>query len=256
MKAALDPAMIQAAAVLLLSAAGPLLASLRILGLLWFGGMMAGASIPWRYRIAGSLLLGWTAGSPIELSDGSFSTMAVTEFACGAALGIGVGALLLSLKLAGEMVDDRLRLNEATAELTAGDGEVAGPCVRLLGGLGLLLVVLGGTSGDLPVLEGLLGSFRTLPLGETTDALLDWRITIRLLTSSLEIAFRAALPILAAITIIDWCQMLVARAASTAPGAVVASAFRPVLGLAVLVATFGGACDAVLDGVRWCLAGR
>jgi type III secretory pathway component EscT len=180
--------------------------------------------------------------------------VALSEFACGAALGIGVGGLLLSLKLAGELVDDRLRMNEATAELMAGDGDQAGPCVRLLGGLGLLLVVLGGTSGNLPVLEGLLGSFRTMPLGETADAWHDWRIALRLLTSSVEIALRTALPVLAAVTIIDWCQILVLRAASTAPAAVIASSVKPILGLAILVATFGGACDAVLDGVRWCLA--
>ena len=144
--------------------------------------------------------------------------------------------------------------SEATSEIIA-DDEQAGPSVRLLGGLGLLLVVLGGTNGDMPILEGLLESFRSVPVGETVDAFYDWRIAVRLLTTSVEIAVRTALPVLAAITIIDWCQILVSRAASTAPAALFASAVKPTLGLAVLVATFGGACDAVLDGVRWCLAG-
>jgi flagellar biosynthesis protein FliR len=254
MSAGVDPATLQAASVIALAAAGPLLASVRILALLWFGGLMAGVSIPWRYRIASSLLLGWTAGGPLAVSQNSLPLLAASEFACGAALGIGVGGLLRSLKLAGELIDDRLRLNEATSEQIA-DEEQAGPCVRLLGGLSLLLVVLGGTNGEMPILEGLLGSFRSVPVGETAEALFDWRIAIRLLTSSVEIALRTALPVLAAITIIDWCQILVARAASTAPAALVASAVKPTLGLAVLVATFGGACDAVLEGVRWCLAG-
>jgi type III secretory pathway component EscT len=124
----------------------------------------------------------------------------------------------------------------------------------LLGGLGLLLVVLGGSNGEMPILEGLLGSFQSVPVGGVADSH-DWRITIKLLTSSVEIAIRTALPVLAAVTIIDWCQALIARAASTTPAAVLASAVKPVLGLTVLVATFGGACEMVLDGVKWCLGG-
>jgi flagellar biosynthesis protein FliR len=254
MSAGIDPATINVATAVAALCAGPLLASIRLLALLWFSGLMAGVTIPWRYRIAGSLLLGWTAGGPNQVSGSDLPLLAASEFVCGAALGIGVGGLLLSLKLAGELIDDRLRLTEAASEQIA-DDEPAGPCARLLGGLGLLLVVLGGTNGELPILEGLLGSFRSVPIGELADGWRDWRMTFQLLTSSVEIALRTALPVLAAMTIVDWCQSLVTRAASTAPAAVFATAVKPVLGLAILVATFGGACDAVLDRVRWCLTG-
>lgn len=254
MSAGVDSATIELALAIGLTMAGPLLASIRILALIWFGGLMAGISIPWRYRIAGSLLLGWTVGGAVQVSRSSLSLLAASEFVSGAALGIGVGGLLLGLKLAGELIDDRLRLTEATSEQIA-DDEQAGPCVRLLGGLGLLLVVLAGTNGEMPILEGLLESFRSVPVGDVAEGWHDWRVVLKLLTSSVEIAIRTALPVLAAMTIIDWCQVLVMRAASTTPAAVVASAVKPVLGLAVLVATFGGACEVVVEGVKWCLAG-
>jgi type III secretory pathway component EscT len=118
-----------------------------------------------------------------------------------------------------------------------------------------MLVILGGTDGGFPVLEGLLGNFRTIPVGDLPLSGEDWRIALRLLTGSLEITLRTALPVLAAMTIIDWCQLLVTRAAPTSPAGVLSGAVKPLLGLAVLVATFGGGCEAVVDGVRWRLAG-
>jgi flagellar biosynthetic protein FliR len=248
-----NPATMEAAWAIALTMAGPLLASVRILGLLWFGGLMAGITVPWRYRVAGSLLLGWTAGGAMTAPDGFLPAMAAAEFTFGAALGIGVGALLQSLKLAGELIDDRLRLNEATGDLLAGGGEQAGPCVRILGGLGLLLVVLGGTTGEMPVLEGLLGSFRRVPPGEAAEAWQNWTVGPRLLGGSIELGIRTALPVLAAVTIVDWCQMLAARAAPTAPSAIAATAVKPLLGLAVLVASFGGVCETAVVAVRACL---
>jgi len=234
---------------------GPLLAAIRILTVISCGALMAGVTTPWRYRIAASLLLGWAAGSSGAPIQGPAALLAGSEIAFGAALGMAAGALLLSLKLAGELIDDRLRLSEAASESMVADGEMAGPCVRLLGSLGLLLVVFGGSQGDLPVLEGLLECFRSVPAGKATEVWQDWRAAISVLGGGLDITIRTALPVLAAITIIDWCQVLIARAAPTAPAALAATAVKPLLGLAVLVATFGGACEAVIESVRSCLAG-
>ncbi|QDT55743.1 flagellar biosynthesis protein FliR [Caulifigura coniformis] len=255
MRADLAPSMIEVAFTVLGSMAAPLLAAIRILAIVTFASLMSGASIPWRYRIAGSLLLGWAAVGTSVALPGDVGLLAASEVAYGAALGVGVGGLILSLKLAGELIDDRLRLSDAAAEAMISEGEAAGPCVRLLGGIGILLVVLGGTGGAMPVVEGLLESFRNVPVGTTANLWQGWRGPIQVLGGALEIAIRTALPVLAAITILDWCQVLVSRAAPTAPGALAATAVKPLLGLAVLVATFGGACDAVIQGVQWCLAG-
>jgi len=255
MNAELTPGVIEVAFTVLGSLATPLLAAIRILSLVSFASLMCGASIPWRYRIAGSLLLGWAAGGTRATGSGDVVTGGAAEIAYGAALGVGVGGLLLSLKLAGELIDDRLRLSDAAAESMVSDEEAAGPCVRLLGGLGILLVALGGTGGSMPIVEGLLESFRNVPVGNAVEVWMDWRGPIKVLSGSLEIAIRTALPVLAAITIIDWCQVLVGRAAPTAPAALAATAVKPLLGLAVLVATFGGACEAVIQGVQWSLAG-
>lgn len=237
---------------------GPLCATVRILALISFGGLMVEVSIPWRFRVCLAILLGWAAAGSGGVAEGaseSWAVMAASELALGSAMGVAVGGLMMSLKLAGELLDDRLRLADATGEAMASENELAGPCVRLLGGLGLVLVLFGGAGDDMPVLEGILASFRSTPVGSAMEAFSDWRGVLVMLNGSLELALRTALPVLGAVTIIDWCQVLAARAAPSAPSALAATTVKPLLGLAVLVATFGGACEATLAAVRACLGG-
>ncbi len=238
-------------------AAAPVCAAIRVLTLLTFGGLMIGAAVPWRFRVAFSGLMGWAVSGtgvlPPDVIAESIGLIAVSEVATGAAMGVAVGGLLLGLKLAGDLLDDRLRLTEATGEQMAAAGEEAGPCVRLLGGLAIVLVLFGGAAGDMPVLEGVLASFQYIPAGTSLAALSEWRGVAGVLDGALELAIRTALPVLGAVSIIDWCQMLVARAAPTAPSAQAATAVKPLLGLAVLVASFGGVCETAVVAVRACL---
>ena len=234
---------------------GPFCAAMRILAILSFGGMMVGLAAPWRYRVCGALLLGWAAGGNVLMVAADLPVALASELALGAAIGIGAGSVLIGPKLAGELLDDRLRLNEATGEGLTECPEPAGPCVRLLSGLGVVLVVFGGGS-EMPVLEGMLSSFRTVPAGQAIAVWDSWRGVSQLLGAALEMAIRTALPVLGAVTIVDWCQVLAARAAPTAPTALAATAVKPLLGLAILVATFGGACESAVAALQVCLSGE
>ncbi len=244
------PEFLQAAALL-----GPLGAAVRILAIFTFGGLMIGFAVPWRYRIGGALLLGWAAAGDSPIADSLAPGLLAAELALGAAIGIGAGAVLAGLRLAGELIEDRLRLGEAASDGLDGNSEPAGPCVRLLAGLAVTLVLFGGDGASMPVLEGILASFRTTPVGAATGMWETWRGVASLLGASAEMAIRTALPVLGAVTIVDWCQVLAARAATTAPSALVATAVKPLLGLAILVASFGGVCDSAMKALQLALAG-
>ncbi len=102
----------------------------------------------------------------------------------------------------------------------------------------------------MPVVEAMLASFRDAPAGSVSD-IGDRSILIgRVLGTSLELAVGAALPIVAALSIVDWCQALISRTAPLVPAGVLATAVRPLLALAILVATFGNVLEPMGAVVR------
>jgi flagellar biosynthesis protein FliR len=226
------------------SGLGPCLATVRLLTMITFAAWMLEVRIPWRFGIPIAALLGWVAGArPMETRSVGLAWLFGAEAVFGAALGLSAGGLLMGLKLAGELLDDRLRLADAAAAGWTDDAEPSGPGVRLLGGLAVLLCVFGGSPQDWPMLSGMLGSFSARPPGTLVEASVDWRMVSAALGGGIDLAMRTALPTLSVLAIVDWCQLLVARAAPTAPSALAATAVKPLLGLAVLVGTFGGAMD-------------
>ncbi|MBX3442013.1 MAG: flagellar biosynthetic protein FliR [Planctomyces sp.] len=233
------------------------LAALRLIGFFVFAPALAGA-VPWRFRVGLALLLGGLAASgPAPATAPSIAgwSAAIAEFAMGAATGIGVGLFIAGMRFAGEQLDRQLGLEEAAEPdpFSGGEAQPFGPATRLLGGLAVLTLLFGASAtGRMPIVEGLLQTFSRIPPGgaRLEDLAGGWLTSA--LAQSCELSLRVALPLLSALAIVHWAQALAARAAPLAPGSVIAHAVRPLLGLCVLAATFGGVDELAADRLsRW-----
>jgi flagellar biosynthesis protein FliR len=223
-------------------------ASLRMLGILFLAPAFSGEILGWRMRVVLALFLGSLAGTGGPLSHGNsldWALAAISELAFGAMIGCGISLFVSGLRFAGELIDREVGIADASATepLSAAEDEPLGPCARLLGGLAVVTVMFSGsTRGGLPILEGILESFGRIPAGQASMSLsVDWIVAA--LQQSAELSVRAALPVLSVLAIVGWAQGLISRAAPHVPSAMLATSVRPLLGFAVLVATFGGALD-------------
>lgn len=231
------------------------LASLRMLGILTLAPALGAAIVGWRMRVVLAMLLGGLAGTGHQSSPSDWAVAALTEFLFGALIGCGLSLFISGLRLAGELIDREIGVADAFASDPWSDDTDGplGPCTRLLSGLAVVTVLFAGsTRGGFPILEGILESFVQVPVGHAFSG--DWGTAwlVTALQQSAELAIRAALPVLSVMAILGWAQGLILRAAPQAPATAVASAVRPLLGLAVLVATFGGALESA-NGLmsRW-----
>jgi flagellar biosynthesis protein FliR len=238
---------IDALTTVVLASLGPAaLATLRMLGILFLAPAFSGEIVGWRMRIVLAMLLGSLAGTSGTIG-GSFNWLlaALGELAFGAMIGFGISLFVSGLRFAGELIDREIGTADAiaTEPFAAADEEPLGPCARLLGGLAVVTVMFAGsTRGGLPILESILESFGRIPAGQASVSLsVDWLVSA--LQQSAELSIRAALPVLSVLAIVGWAQGVISRAAPQAPAATIAASIRPLLGLAVLVATFGGALE-------------
>jgi flagellar biosynthesis protein FliR len=226
---------------------GPsVLASLRLIGILFLAPAICGELVGWRMRIVLALLLGSLAGSTGGMSlPTNWSLAAISELLFGGVIGLGISLFVSGLRLAGELIDRELGTMDAVAAepFAAESEEPLGPCTRLLGALAIVCVLFAGSHrGGMPIVEGFLESFGRVPAGRISVIVpVDWLVSA--LQLSAELSIRAALPVLSVLAIVGWAQGLISRAAPQFPSATITASVRPLLGLAILVATFGGALE-------------
>lgn len=231
-------------------------ATARLLGLILLTPALA-TVLSWRHRILLGVLLGGVAGSvhgTLEI-EGPWLPAFAFELLFGAILGFCINVFVSGLRFGGDLLDAQFGTTDATATSPfEGSDEIpAGPAARLLAGLAVATVLFAITpQGRMPLLEGIFGSFQHVPPGQALAAATQASWLLGALQGASDLAIRTILPLISILAIVAWAQALVSRTAPHMPAGTIATAIRPLLGLAILVATLGGLLDATTDAsLRW-----
>lgn len=175
----------------------------------------------------------------------------ITDFVCqigcevgfGTLLGVGVMAVFSGLRLAGELLDRHSGLGLAAMfnpEMGSGES-AAGSVVHWMGIVAFLLIEPLGGQGLL--LQSLLRSFHAIPVGSAVEAssLLD--LLNGLVQQSLLLGLRLAMPLVAAMMLVDLTLSLASRGLPNLTSPLMVA--RTAVGLFVLGLTVTAIPDAI-----------
>lgn len=179
--------------------------------------------------------------------------LASGELALGGILGLGVAVVLAGLQFGAEWLDRHSGLGIGSVinpEFLSGGG--CGSGMSLLFGMTALLL-MEPLGGHLLVLQTVLETFRSLPVGnvEVTRSMIE--LPLQLMHHSLLLGLRVALPMVIAMSVIDMTFGFINRSSS---GTLAPMTFviRTLAGLLLLAVTLPGIADAVqrtvLDAVE------
>jgi len=137
---------------------------------------------------------------PLTLAD--YAWIAITEFAMGLVLGLGVLITLSGLQLAGELIDQQtgLALGEVSNPGLEINSSITGQFLYLFGVT--LLLIAEPFNGHLLLVGSLVETFQTLPVGEAaiTSSTIDLLTT--LVHQSLVLGVQVAAPLLAVMSLV------------------------------------------------------
>lgn len=182
--------------------------------------------------------------SPPVLSSGvEFIRLAICELCLGLILGLGANLVLQGFRMAGQLIDQQLGWGFSTASLDGGDAGT--PTGEMLFWMGtVLLFVLGG---HLLLVSTLIGTFQTFPPGCGSVNVELVPLMSQLVQQSLILALQLSAPVIATQVL---AGLILSHAGAVAPQfqhSGTALAIRVVLASAVLLLTFGGLADRLLD---------
>ena len=223
-------------------------------------GWLEPTEVPEQLQARFAALQAWTgkpADAPLSAREFSlalqvppsvldYAWVAVGELALGVALGLGVMTILSCLQLAGQLIDQQTGL---------GLGEVFNPELDasvsisgdMLFNLGMLLFLTIG--GHLLLVEVLLDTFRTLPLGQTFVALSTIELLTELVHQSLSLSLQVAAPLLGALSVVGLAMGFLGHSVPQVNVLIIGFPIRVLVGLVVFGAALSGMCDVVVDAV-------
>ena len=199
---------------------------------------------PWRWTLAIACLMTVMLAPGVnarQLSDlmgaGSWAGAALRELLVGLALGFGFSILLAGFQLAGAILGQisGLRWDEATQPVNEALGANVVQRYHTL----LALSVFWVTGGHRLLVEQLMSSLRSIPLGSVTSGMDPMRVLQLLLEHSTQMGVRTAAPLVFCLLISSGVIALVARAAPMFGAHGIAVAINLVTILIVSGATVG-----------------
>lgn len=153
---------------------------LRVLAVFSSAPIFSARSVPVRTRVALAFLVAFCAQASLEgqpvigLNDAAALSAVVQQVVIGVAIGLAVRIVFAAVELAGEVIGLQMGLNyagffdPATNQSTSAVG-------RFFGNMTMLLFVI--LNGHLLVLQAVVASFETFPLGSgTLDAVASMRL--------------------------------------------------------------------------------
>ena len=205
----------------------------------------------------------WPAAPQLPVSILDYAATAVTEFALGLALGLGVATLLSGLQLAGELIDQQTGLalaevfNPGFEEL---DGGATGRFLFLFGTA--VFLALPPLDGHLLVFAALVETFQTLPVGEATISADLVHLLSALVHGSMVLGLQVAAPVLAAMSLVALAMGMLGHTVPQVNVLVIGFPIRAIINLAILALTFSGAAETLIltltqaiDALRHTLSG-
>lgn len=215
-----------------------LLATCRVVGVVFFAPPMGHATVPVRLRLGLGVLIGLAAlgrlAVPVEMpANGAILlAMVAMELLFGVAMGYGLKLLFVGVQLGAEHIGQQIGVGLADAMYPGGvDG--SGAVRRLFAVLAIAAFVL--IDGPACLMQSVMQTFDAVPLGGATTSVSDaMTLAVRVLGASFLLAIRTAGPVIAAMSLATLVMGILQR---TLPGVTVFSVGLPVrvlLGLIVL----------------------
>jgi type III secretory pathway component EscT len=227
---------------------GPVaLTALRALGVFAMAPLFNLQVVGWRVRLVLAIGLGLVAGSHGTLPTIESWPLAIAaELSLGVMIGLGLSLFVGGLRFTGELIDTAAGVGDATSDdaFDPSSPVETGPCVRLLSGLAVLLVVCSASpQGGMPLLESILNSYRRVPAGMAGAMWSQPQLLLAALQGAGEIALRTMLPVLCVVTLIGWGQGLLNRSYPQCGANAFAVSIRPIAAFFLLAATLSGATE-------------
>lgn len=234
------------------------LVTARIAGLLMFQPLLASLAVPMQIRALLILALAALATpllpEPVTL-PGSWPELAIaigSELLLGAALGLGLAAVLVGAQIGGLLIAQESGLNFGQIADPA-SGEDLTPLSMLY--LQLATMLLLAVGGHRIVVEAVLNSFVTLPLpgtgGRETDGLDFLLDGMRV---SFELAFQIAAPTLIALTMANVVLGLISRTVAQFNVLTVGFALKTLLAFVIMAMSLPAGVHALTDGLEHVLS--
>lgn len=224
----------------------------RVSGLLSVGPLLGRAILPWQARfglaIVLSLLIAPLVGS-LETTAFDVATI-VAAFAAELVLGflLGCGSLLIlgAIPLAGRLLEQQHMLAGEEDDAPLHGSPIT--CWLTLWGTACFLLS-SPINGHLQAVRILAESFRSCPLGSTTE-LLNTDVLAQLLQQSSQLSLLLVAPAMATLTLTNLSLGLLGAAGLPGVSNSVGNAMRPIVAAIVLAASLSGVQQTIADVVH------
>ena len=192
----------------------------RVAGLLAMAPIFQSPVVPWRFRLLLAGLCGMVVApqfvQAIDVAPDLWviAGRAVIELLLGVGIGLGIQGLISALQAAGGWIDQQA--GTAMSELLSPSGSPASPMGVLLTSFGFLwLLSLPG--GEARILNAVLHSFHTIPVGRTHDLSLFAPTVLAMTGESLRLTIQFAAPVLAVASLLTLGFGFLSRGFPTLP---------------------------------------
>jgi flagellar biosynthetic protein FliR len=226
----------------------------RVGGLVMLAPVYGGRDVPLKFRAALALAIALLV-APLQLASSppdpgtllNFLCLAAADALVGLVLGLGVWIFLSGMQLAGQLIGSVSGLSLATV-VDPQSGESVPVTSHLLYGFAIVVFLCLG--GHRLVMQALLESFSTLPVGRAPLAWLGVEPLTAMLSGSFELGLRVAAPVTVAVLAATLAVAFISRAAPQLNALVVGLGLNSLLTFAVLALSLGGAAWALEDQIE------
>ena len=184
---------------------------------------------------------------PASLLDYAWSILG--ELTLGFALGLGVYIILLSLQMAGQMIDQQagMALGEVFNPGFDMNASLSGQYLYFIGIT--VFLVMEPVNGHLLMLSSLIDTFQVFPVGEGIVSTNTLDLLQTLMHQSLVLSIKVAAPLLAISALISIAMGYLGHTVPQINVLVIGFPIRAMISLLVLMFTLSGAADIVVESI-------
>lgn len=189
----------------------------------------------------------FVASMPASLLDYAWSILG--ELSLGFSLGLGIYIILLSLQMAGQMIDQQagMALGEVFNPGFDMNASLSGQYLYFIG-ISVFLI-MEPINGHLLLLSSLIDTFQIFPVGEGIVSTNTLDLLQNLMHQSLVLSIKVAAPLLAISALISLAMGYLGHTVPQINVLVIGFPIRAMISLAVLIFTLSGAADVVIESV-------
>jgi len=184
---------------------------------------------------------------PASLLDYAWSILG--ELSLGFSLGLGIYIILLSLQMAGQMIDQQagMALGEVFNPGFDMNASLSGQYLYFIGIT--IFLIMEPVNGHLLMLSSLIDTFQIFPVGEGIVSTNTLDLLQTLMHQSLVLSIKVAAPLLAISALISLSMGYLGHTVPQINVLVIGFPIRAMVSIAVLVFTLSGAADIVVETI-------